>query len=610
MHPLTRWPLAAILLATGLIGPAVHAASLSGTVATTDGRPIAGAMVTGFNERKDRKETVFTDGDGRYALQTSFAGKLTLRARTPYFKDVVQTAEVAQAASLVVDFAAAKLVSPDELSASLPASAHAAVLDFPNQAIKETFVSQCNYCHQQGNSLTRRARDLDQWRETVRRMEGYAAMVTYGEARAISKTLLAGFDGKPVQALQTYDASPELARARIEEWHVGDAMSFIHDTGVAVDDKLYGIDEGHDVVWILDRKTHELEKLPLPDVDLPVGGVFAGFKLPIGIFTGKHGPHSMAQTSDGRIWITGALSSTLIALDPKTKAFKVHPVPRGFLWKGGLYPHTIRVDRNDMVWFTVDMSNQVARFDPKSEQFAMIDLPSKGPMRWLMDTFFGIVLEIAAWFPQQNLHLALSHHKWLNAGKGILTQPYGIDVNPTDGSVWYTKLMTSQIGRIDPRTLEVTEYETPMAGPRRARFGADGTLWIPAFDSGGLMSFDPKTRKFETWPLPRLAPNEYEIPYALNVHPKTGDVWITANNSDRVLRFTPATKRFVSYPSPTRVTFLRDLEFTQDGKVCSSNANLPAYAHEDQVPAFICIDPDAVASAPAAGKVASGSATQ
>jgi hypothetical protein len=237
----------------------------------------------------------------------------------------------------------------------------------------------------------------------------------------------------------------------------------------------------------------------------------------------------------------------------------------------------------------------------------MVDLPSKGPMRWLMDTFFGIVLKIAAWFPQQNLHLALSHHKWLNGGKGILTQPYGIDVNPVDGSVWYTKLMTNQIGRIDAKTLEVTEYETPMAGPRRGRFDRNGVLWIPAFDSGGLMSFDTQTRKFETWPLPRLAPNEYEIPYALTVHPQTGDVWITANNSDRVLRFTPATKRFVSYPSPTRVTFLRDLEFTRDGKVCSSNSNLPAYAHEDQVPAFICIDPDAVASASAAGKVASGS---
>jgi len=586
------WLLVGAALAVGAPGPAAAAATIKGTVATTDGRPIAGAMVTAFNEPGNRKETVFTGADGGYALRTSFTGNLSLRARTPYFKDVVTTVAAADGASATVDFAAEKLASPEELSDSLPASAHAAMLDFPDKRVKETFVSQCNYCHQQGNSLTRRPREPAEWKATINRMEGYAAMVTYGEVRAIGKTLAKGFDGKPVKAIETYNATPELARAKFEEWHVGDALSFVHDTGVGADDKLYGIDEGHDVVWVLDRKTQQLEKLPLPDVDLPVGGIFAGFRLPVGIFTGKHGPHSMAQTTDGRIWITAALSGSLISLDPKTKAFKVYPMPRGFLWKGGLYPHTVRVDRDDMVWFTVDLSNQVARFDPKTEQFTVIDLPSRGALRWMTDTFFGLVLKIAGWFPQQNLHLALSHHKWLNGGKEILTQPYGIDVNPVDGGIWYAKLMTNQIGRIDPKTLAVTEYDTPMAGPRRPRFDGNGVLWIPAFDAGGLMSFDTKTNKFETYPLPRLAPNEYEIPYALNVQRETGDVWITANNTDRVLRFTPATRKFVTYPSPTRVTFLRDLEFTQDGKVCSSNANLPAYAHEDHVPAFICLDPE------------------
>jgi cytochrome c5 len=275
-----------MILMANLIAPGIHAATLSGTVATTDGRPISGAMVTAWNEPKNRKETVFTGADGRYALQTSFAGNLTLRARTPYFKDVEKTLAVAASDAMTVDFAAEKLASPDELSDSLPASAHAAMLDFPNKAIKETFVSQCNYCHQQGNSLTRRARTEDEWKQTVRRMEGYAAMVTYGEARAISNTMFKGFNGQPVKAIETYDASPELARARIEEWLVGDGLSFIHDTGVGDDDKLYGIDEGHDVVWVLDRRTQEIEKLPLPDIDLPVGGYFAGLQLPIGIFTG------------------------------------------------------------------------------------------------------------------------------------------------------------------------------------------------------------------------------------------------------------------------------------------------------------------------------------
>jgi hypothetical protein len=67
---------------------------------------------------------------------------------------------------------------------------------------------------------------------------------------------------------------------------------------------------------------------------------------------------------------------------------------------------------------------------------------------------------------------------------------------------------------------------------------------------------------------------------------------MTSNMSDRILRFIPKEERFISYPSPTRVTWLRDLVFTKDGKVCSSSSNLPAYAIEDGVPSFICLDPE------------------
>ena len=67
---------------------------------------------------------------------------------------------------------------------------------------------------------------------------------------------------------------------------------------------------------------------------------------------------------------------------------------------------------------------------------------------------------------------------------------------------------------------------------------------------------------------------------------------MTSNMSDRILRFIPKEERFISYPSPTRVTWLRDLVFTKDGQVCSSSSNLPAYAIEDGIPSFICVDPE------------------
>jgi virginiamycin B lyase len=343
------------------------------------------------------------------------------------------------------------------------------------------------------------------------------------------------------------------------------------------------------VIWILDRGTNEVEKVALPDSDLPVGGLLSGAAMPIGIFTGKHGPHSLAQAKDGRFWITNALSATLMGFDPETKAFEVVDIG-----EGALYPHTIRIDDAGIVWFTIAVSNQLARFDPETKELTVLQLPHNGFWRWVTDAFFPWLLKYAARTPRANKHIDMSPHKMLDGieYEDLFNLPYGIDINPKDGGVWYAKLWADKIGHVDPETLEITEYDTPLKGPRRPRFDGDGILWIPAFDESALLRFDPETSEFETYELPTLSPDEYETPYALNVDRATGDVWLTSNMSDRILRFIPREERFVSYPSPTRVTWLRDLVFTKDGKICSSSSNLPAYAIEDGVPSFICLDPE------------------
>lgn len=573
-----------LLVLAALCGGAAQAGILTGQVTGPNAAPVGGATVTVFSADGLRKESVYTADDGSYAIVTDFGGKLKLRSRIAGLADSLSESSVGRSEAVRFDFAMKPHASAAEASDALPASAHNARLPWASSDDRKPFVSQCMYCHQVGNALTRSARPQSAWEATILRMEGYLGMLTGREVKTISSVLAKGFDGKPVEAIHRQAASAELARGKVEQWLVGDAMSFIHDADVGEDDKLYGTDEGHDIIWVLDRKTHKIEKYPLPDIDLPAGGKFAGMQLPIGIFTGKHGPHSTAQTRDGRFWITAALSGKLLSFHPKTKQFKTYDVPGDVL-----YPHTIRADRQGMLWFTNVASNQVTRFDPATEQMTTLRLPHNGFFRWVTDMLFPSVLKLASWFPGKNLHLGLSHHKWL--GHSVMAFPYGIDVNPVDGSIWYAKLYASKIGRIDPKTLEITEYDTPMKGPRRPRFAPDGILWIPAFDDSGLMSFDPKTAKFTSRKLPVLAANEHEVPYALNVHPQTGEVWIAANNSDRMLRYFPKSDTFLAYPSPTRVTVLRDWVFTKDGRACSSTSNLPAYGMEDGVDSFICVDP-------------------
>ncbi|HEX5360412.1 MAG TPA: carboxypeptidase regulatory-like domain-containing protein, partial [Fluviicoccus sp.] len=574
-----------LLALLALAAQSAFAASLSGVVRQADGQPVAGVMLTVFNPEGDRKETVYTGRDGRYAIRTGFEGKLRVRARMHKMQDAVQEI-TAGGKALQADFVLQPYPDAATLSASLTASAHLTRLKWPDENARAAFVSQCNYCHQVGNALTRRPRDLSAWEQTVDRMQGYMALLTRGEAKAIVKTLHDGFDNRPMPAMQKYEAGDDLGRAKIREWLVGDGLSFIHDADFGPDGILYGTDEGHDLLWALDRRTGRIDKYPLPDINLPVGGHFSALQLPLGVFTGKHGPHSMAQGKNGLIWITNALSSVLMSFDTRTKQFKSYTID-----EPALYLHTIRVDAKGIVWFTAAVSNKVGRFDPDTGKFTMIQLPHDGVMRAMVDTLFPTVLKLSAHWPGKNIPIAVSPHRFFE-GRNLFNLPYGIDVNPKDGSIWYAKLLSNKIGRIDPKTLAVTEMDTPLRGPRRPRFDRDGVLWIPAFDDSALMRYDPAQGKFTTFRLPTLAPGEYETPYALNVHPKTGEVWITSNMSDRILRFNPRTQRFMAYPSPTRVTWLRDLVFSEDGQVCSSSSNLPAYGIEDGRDAFVCLDPE------------------
>jgi virginiamycin B lyase len=575
----------ALALLLAAIG-AAEAADFAGRVTTPANLPAAGAMVTVIDAATQQRETVYTDSAGAFAIRTPYTGPVAIRARLAGFADAAVT-RAAAANEATLDLRLADFADTEAASGALPASAFNAHLPWPDvKRDRPPFISQCNYCHQIGNATTRAPRSHEAWIAAVDKMdEGLLALLSTPQKRTVASVLERGFDGRPIRASQNYGAGPELARAKVREWPVGDGLTFFHDAMVGRDGKVYGTDEGHDLIWILDRDTGVIDKVPLPDIDLPRGGLFAGLKLPIGVFTGKHGPHSMAETSDGRIWITNSLSSTLMAFDPPSRRFETYPVPHD-----ALYPHTVRVDRNDIVWFTILASNQVGRFDPKTKAMTVIELPVDSLISYVSQMALPTLMRIGTWFPHTAVHLHLSTHRIF--GSSVVSFPYGIDIDPKDGGVWYAKLNTNKIGRIDPKTLAIEEWDTPMSGPRRLRFDRSGILWIPAFDEGGLMRFDPATRTFETYKIPGVGADEYETPYALIPDPASGDIWMSANNSDRVVRFSPASRRFLSYPSPTRVTVLRDFSIAADGEVCSSHSNLPSYAIEGGRAAFICLAPD------------------
>jgi len=541
---------ASVSLAASSLTPA-HAAVLEGRVRGA-AAPLAGALITVTSSDGLYAETVYSDATGAFKLQTDQTSVVTVRARKPYFADSSQAVDLGAARPL--DVLLAPLSSPQAISESLSASAHFARIHFDDPKEKEWFQIECLTCHQVGNAYTRMPKTHERWTQVLTRMLGFYNVTDPKWIEHYVAVLSKAFDGTPADTHQQHPFDPMIRTARLIEWKL--PQGFIaHDVEyLSADGKFYTVDQGNDQIYITDPKSRVTETFRIPDGGIPIGGKFLalfGNPNPFSLAVSR-GPHSLQLGPDGHYYTTDTVSGQIGEFDPANRTFVGHEI-------GGkaLYPHTLRFDRRQRVWFTLGVSNQVGFLDISNDRMQLVDLPpdtDRAQMPALM--------------------------------------PYGIDVNPVDGSVWYSSLMANRIGRIDPDTFEVKVFAPPTLGPRRMRFAPDGTLWIPSFGNGALVKLDTRTMQYEQYPIPALAAGEVEAPYALGIHPRTGDVWITSNMSDRMFRFLPREKRFVSYPMPTRGIYLRDIVFTPQGWVCAASSPVPAaLTVEGGMQEIACLDP-------------------
>jgi streptogramin lyase len=540
-----------ILLSILAMAAGADAAPVSGTVTGPDGKPVVMALVSVISADGLYSETSYSGPDGRYELPTTITGKAQLRVRGAGFRDATHPLQLTSAQSLSSNVRLAPLERAEEISDSLTASSH-----FPRVSLlgderaQKLFRNDCVGCHQLGNAFTRRPRGAEGWRSLVRLMlsnwaveEGYKAKLGAQYARMLD----ASFEGKPVvkREVQVYD--PALKNVVIREWKLlGGVMP--HDVEeYSRDGRLYSPDSGNDQMFSIDTVTNQVKTTLLPANGMPMGGrLAAGPSL---MTEAHHGVHSLQEGKDGKFYLTACFANQVGEFDPATGAYQALDVPQG------LCPHTARFDPLGQLWFTVAISNQVARFDPGSRAITMIALPA---------------------------HSNRPHFPF--------PMPYGIDVNPRDGSIWYAALTAHKLGRIDAQTLAVKEFDSPYIGPRRLRFSAEGVLWVPEFGEGGIARVDTQTLHHKFYKIPTLTPDGAETPYALAVHPRTQDVWVTANLSDRIFRFVPGQERFIAYPLPTRGSYMRDMIFPRKGGVCStSSPPLPAATMEGGAPTLVCI---------------------
>ena len=387
---------------------------------------------------------------------------------------------------------------------ALPASYYYDAIEWPSADLRANFALACANCHQIGDPLWRKRRTAAEWEAVVARMDFRGPPLLPATRERLIPALMAVFDQDEV--LEFAPPAPptgDAARAVIWEYDV-DPQG--RNGCHDLERSLEGAVYTEDG-FAVDPETLERWHWPVPP-----------------------GAHSIERGPDGDMWITVTGSDLLTRLDVRTGETTDYEHPQIGDDKG-IYPHTLRFDERGRIWYTLTVSNHVAVFEPTTEQFTYYDLP--GAKDW--------------------------------RGPVPIPIAYGLDV-AADQRVWWSQLLADTIGVLDPETGEIRSWKTPFRNPRRLRVGPDGTVWVPGYGSSVLGRFDPEAESWTVYDLP-TEPKGSELPYALAVHPGTGDVWVAGSNSDTLIRFEPGLERFTSYPLPTPVDFIREIEFDGDGSV-------------------------------------------
>ena len=122
-------------------------------------------------------------------------------------------------------------------------------------------------------------------------------------------------------------------------------------------------------------------------------------------------------------------------------------------------------------------------------------------------------------------------------------QPHDVIVD-SHGIAWYASFGEQILGKLDPNTGKVTDYELPLLKPTMptgslaARFDEDENIWLGMQFQGAVAKFDRKTEKFRTWSLPPELNGDYvQINQVSPEHHKVdGKVWLQDAGTYTVLR--------------------------------------------------------------------------
>lgn len=128
--------------------------------------------------------------------------------------------------------------------------------------------------------------------------------------------------------------------------------------------------------------------------------------------------------------------------------------------------------------------------------------------------------------------------------------PVGLAID-NGGNIWFSDIRRNKIGRLDPRTRNVRDYDIPTAEswPFFIVITPDGHLWFSERLGNNIGRLNPTTGRIDEFPVP----TKHAQPAGMTVTPD-GDIFFTENSGNKIGRINPRTASISEYAVPTPMT--------------------------------------------------------
>jgi len=263
---------------------------------------------------------------------------------------------------------------------------------------------------------------------------------------------------------------------------------------------------------------------------------------------------------DGTVFFAGQREHYVGHFNPETGDFRQLPL------EDGAGPHTVIVAENGTVWYAGNRARHIGKMDPESGEvtkFMMDDDYARDPHTFAFDKDGNI------WFTAQGGN-GIGHFNVSTGEAKVIpvpverARPYGIRMTPDRERPWISFMGTNHIATVDPESYELEMIELPREETitRRLDVTSDGNIWYGDFSGGQIGRYNPSTGDVTEWEMPD---GDSSRPYAALKDHKDR-MWFSASglSPNKLVAFDTQSEEFVaSQEIPSGEGSIRHMDYDE-----------------------------------------------